>query len=139
MIEFFKIHKPLDFVAEQGDPEKRKQNIERAKAELSRLFFDPKTYNMGRVGRYKINAKFKMINPEEFHDGVNSQTLRRIDIIEALRYMINAISEVEGYKFDDIDHLGNRRVRTVGEITYITIKNRILSNGKGGKRKNDHE
>ena len=122
LIEFLKMHRPLDFVSEQGDPKKRKQNIERAKTELSRLFFNPKNYNMGKVGRYKINTKFKMINPDEFHDKVNDQTLRSIDIIEALRYMINAISEVEGYKFDDIDHLGNRRIRTVGELFTLQLK-----------------
>ena len=122
LVEFLKIHKPLDHATEQGDPEKKKQNVERAKIELHRLFFDPKTYNLGRVGRYKINAKFKMINPDEFHDRVDSQTLRPIDIIEALRYMINAISEVEGYQFDDIDHLGNRRVRTVGELLTLQLK-----------------
>ena len=122
LLQFLKTYKPLDLIIEQGDPEKRKQNIDRARSELKRLFFDPKTYNMGRVGRYKINTKFKMINPSEFHDGVDNQTLRVVDIIEALKYMINAISEVEGYKFDDIDHLGNRRVRTMGELLTLQLK-----------------
>ena len=122
LAEFLKIQRPLEYVSDQGDPEKQKQNLERANAELKRLFFDPKTYDMGVVGRYKINAKFKMINPEEFNDDIKDQTLRPVDIMEALRFMIKAVNEIEGYQFDDIDHLGNRRVRTVGELLTLQLK-----------------
>ncbi|MCS6984527.1 MAG: DNA-directed RNA polymerase subunit beta [Leptospiraceae bacterium] len=122
LIEFLKIQKPLEYSADHGDPEKRQRNIDRAKAELNRLFFDPKTYNMGSVGRYKINAKFRHLNPKDFSDDVTEKTLRPIDIIETVKYMVYAINEVDGYHFDDIDHLGNRRVRTVGELLTMQLK-----------------
>ena len=122
LIDFLKIQKPLEYSNDNGDPEKRERNIEKAKFELNRLFFDPKTYNMSSVGRYKINSKFKYLNPGNFEDSVTDLTLRPIDIIETLKYMINCINEVDGYKFDDIDHLGNRRVRTVNELLTLQLK-----------------
>ncbi len=122
LLEFLKVQRPLEYISEKGDPVKREQNLERAKAELHRLFFDPKTYDMGVVGRYKINAKFKVINPKEFNDEVTEQTLRPADIMQALRFMLNVVNEVEGYPCDDIDHLGNRRVRTVGELLTLQLK-----------------
>ena len=122
LIEFLKIQKPLEYVNDNNDPEKRERNLEKAKFELNRLFFDPKTYNMSSVGRYKINSKFKYLSPGNFDDSVTELTLRPIDIIETLKYMINCINEVEGYKFDDIDHLGNRRVRTVNELLTLQLK-----------------
>ena len=122
LIEFLKIQRPLEYSADHGDPEKRSRNLDRAKAELERLFFDPKTYNMGSVGRYKINARFAHLNAKEFNDKVPDQTLRPVDITETVKYMINVINEVDGYQFDDIDHLGNRRVRTVGELLTTNLK-----------------
>lgn len=122
LIEFLKIQRPLEYTAEHGDPEKHEKNLERARAELDRLFFDPKTYNMGSVGRYKINAKFNHRNPDDFGEDVKEQALRPIDIIETLRFMINVINEVDGFDIDDIDHLGNRRVRTVGELLTLQMK-----------------
>ncbi|RME88574.1 MAG: DNA-directed RNA polymerase subunit beta [Candidatus Hydrogenedentota bacterium] len=122
LIEFLKIQKPLEYTADHGDEEKRKKNVERAEAELKRLFFDPKTYDLGKVGRYKVNAKFKHIKPDEFSDDVKDRTLRPVDILEALKYMVYIINEVDGYQVDDIDHLGNRRVRTVGELLTLQLK-----------------
>ncbi len=122
LVEFIKQQKPLDYSADHGDEEKRLKNLERANAELHRLFFDPKTYNMGSVGRYKINARFKHLNGKEFGDDVTTQTLRPIDIVETCKYMVNLIHEVPGYQYDDIDHLGNRRVRTVGELLTTQLK-----------------
>ncbi|MCH8473769.1 MAG: DNA-directed RNA polymerase subunit beta [Opitutales bacterium] len=79
-----------------------------AKALLKRLFFDPKRYDLGRVGRYKINQKL----------GLNADIEQRIlsaeDIVAATKYLIR-LKGGEG-TFDDIDHLGSRRVRTVGEL-----------------------
>ncbi len=120
--EFLKIQRPLEYVPDQGDKEKREKNIERAKLELDRLFFNRKSYDMGVVGRYKVNSKFKHRNPKNFGEDVTSQVLRVIDIAETLKYMIYAVNEVEGYPFDDIDHLGNRRVRTVSELLTIQFK-----------------
>src|SRR5213596_1693120 len=87
-----------------GDP----PTVANAKALLKRLFFDPKKYDLGRVGRYKINQKL----------GINVDSSERIltdkDFIAAIKYLIN-LRRGEG-TLDDIDHLGSRRVRTVGEL-----------------------
>ncbi len=77
---------------------------------LRRLFFDPRRYDLGRVGRYKINQKLAL-------DGIVDDELRVLDerdVIEALRHLL-AI-RMGRDNVDDIDHLGSRRVRTVGEL-----------------------
>ena len=96
-------------------------SFEKANLELHRLFFNPKTFDLGEVGRYKINRKFVFNNPEDFKD-VQDRTLRSEDIIETVRYLINLIEEVDDYHPDDIDHLGNRRVRTAGELVLNQVK-----------------
>jgi DNA-directed RNA polymerase subunit beta len=83
-------------------------NVETARNLVSRLFFDEKRYDLGDVGRYRINSRIKVSPPE----GVN--TLTKDDFIEAFKYIVN-LNSGEGY-IDDIDHLGNRRVRSVGEL-----------------------
>ena len=77
---------------------------------LRRLFFDPRRYDLGRVGRYKINQKLDL-------DGKVEQDLRVLDeqdVIAALRHLIEVRKGI--MSVDDIDHLGSRRVRTVGEL-----------------------
>ncbi|MEQ8350405.1 MAG: DNA-directed RNA polymerase subunit beta [Leptospiraceae bacterium] len=96
-------------------------NVENAKNELNRLFFSDKSYDLGDVGRYKINNKFRFHNEKQFKD-CNDRALREIDIIETLKYFVNLINEVPGYNYDDIDHLGNRRVRSVGELLMNQLK-----------------
>src|SRR5882724_365664 len=83
-------------------------NIETARQALERLFFHPKRYDLGRVGRYKINQRLKV--------GVakDHTVLTEDDFIAIIRYLIE-LREGRGYT-DDIDHLGNRRVRSVGEL-----------------------
>ncbi|MCZ6918584.1 MAG: DNA-directed RNA polymerase subunit beta [Gemmatimonadetes bacterium] len=83
-------------------------NIATARAALERLFFNPKRYDLGRVGRYKINQRLKVQVPE------NHTVLTQEDFVAIIRYLLD-LSEGRGYT-DDIDHLGNRRVRTVGEL-----------------------
>jgi DNA-directed RNA polymerase subunit beta len=79
-----------------------------AKALLKRLFFDPKRYDLGRVGRYKINQKLNLkVDLEE-------RTISAGDVVEATKYLIR-LKKGDGF-VDDIDHLGSRRVRTVGEL-----------------------
>ncbi len=83
-------------------------NLETARAALERLFFNPKRYDLGRVGRYKINQRLKVHIPPDH------TVLTKEDFVAIVRYLIE-LSEGQGYT-DDIDHLGNRRVRTVGEL-----------------------
>jgi DNA-directed RNA polymerase subunit beta len=78
-----------------------------AKALIKRLFFDPKRYDLGRVGRYKINQKLKF-------DSGDSRILTVRDLVEATKYLLK-LKKGEG-SLDDIDHLGSRRIRTVGEL-----------------------
>lgn len=71
-------------------------------------FFDEKRYDLGKVGRYKINKKLGLNLPE------TQRTLTVHDIVSAIEYLINLTFD-EG-NIDDIDHLGNRRIRSVGEL-----------------------
>lgn len=87
-----------------GDP----PTAANAKALLKRLFFDPKRYDLGRVGRYKINQKLSLSNKNE------SRILTKEDLVEATKYLLK-LKQGEG-SLDDIDHLGSRRIRTVGEL-----------------------
>ena len=83
-------------------------NIATARAALERVFFDPRRYDLGRVGRYKINQRLGLdVAPAE-------SVLTKEDFVAILQYLIE-LSEGRG-RIDDIDHLGNRRVRTVGEL-----------------------
>ena len=77
---------------------------------LRRLFFDPKRYDLGRVGRYKINQKLGLAGKV---DG-DLRVMDKLDVIEAIRHLIKTRKGEEAV--DDIDHLGSRRVRTVGEL-----------------------
>ncbi len=87
--------------------------LSNARSAIMRLFFDPKRYNLGRVGRYKLNRKMGLGTTDE---ELNVVTLRKEDVIEALKYLIRLKLGDEHAFVDDIDHLGNRRVRSVGEL-----------------------
>src|SRR6188472_1652719 len=79
-----------------------------AKQALERLFFSPKRYVLGRVGRYKINQRLGMNMPADY------TVLSKEDFVEIIRYLVE-LHEGRGH-VDDIDHLGNRRIRSVGEL-----------------------
>ncbi|WP_438481487.1 DNA-directed RNA polymerase subunit beta [Oleiharenicola lentus] len=79
-----------------------------AKALLKRLFFDPKRYDLGRVGRYKINQKL------DLKVDLENRVLEASDVVAATKYLVR-LKKADGI-VDDIDHLGSRRVRTVGEL-----------------------
>ncbi len=82
--------------------------VEIAQEFFNKLFYDPATYDLSVVGRYKINAKLGLDTP------IEHRTLTKEDIILGVKHLVRLKDELrEG---DDIDHLGNRRVRTVGEL-----------------------
>jgi DNA-directed RNA polymerase subunit beta len=87
-----------------GDP----PNIENARKLLKNLFFDPVRYDLGEVGRYKLNKRLRLNIPE------SQLALTREDIAEIVRHIIMVNNGTDTP--DDVDHLGNRRVRTVGEL-----------------------
>jgi len=88
--------------------------VEAAEKDINSMFFSTRRYDLGRVGRYKLNKKFMHSPPlDEF-------TLTKQDIIATMKYLINVYAEVE--KVDDVDHLGNRRIRSVGELMANAMK-----------------
>ncbi|MCL2181959.1 MAG: DNA-directed RNA polymerase subunit beta [Chitinispirillia bacterium] len=88
-----------------GDP----PTVEVARNLVQRAFFDDKRYDLGSVGRYRVNTRLNVTPPEDVKN-----TLTKEDFVEAYKYMIK-LNAGDGF-IDDIDHLGNRRVRSVGEL-----------------------
>ena len=97
LIEVYKKLRPGDPASPQG-----------GRSILESRFFDEKKYDIGRVGRYKLNKKLNLNIPK------NQRTLTVQDIVASIEYLINLTYD-EG-SVDDIDHLGNRRIRSVGEL-----------------------
>lgn len=87
--------------------------LSNARSAIMRLFFDPKRYNLGRVGRYKLNSKLGF---ELTDEQLQTVTLTKEDVIGALKYLMRLKQGRDDVNVDDIDHLGNRRVRSVGEL-----------------------
>ncbi len=81
---------------------------------LDSRFFDPKRYDLGRVGRYKLNRKLRLTIAD------TTRVLTPQDILAAIDYLINL--EFDIGNTDDIDHLGNRRVRSVGELLQNQVR-----------------
>ena len=81
---------------------------------LESRFFDPRRYDLGKVGRYKMNKKLRLTVPD------NLRVLTSEDIISVVDYLINL--EFDIGSIDDIDHLGNRRVRSVGELLQNQVR-----------------
>jgi DNA-directed RNA polymerase subunit beta len=88
--------------------------VEAAEKDLTSMFFSERRYDLGRVGRYKLNKKF------DYQDDVKDFTLIREDIIQTMKYLIKVYIGDE--QVDDIDHLGNRRIRSVGELMTNQLK-----------------
>src|SRR5690242_4448727 len=87
-----------------GDP----PTLETAQNLFNNLFFNPERYDLSKVGRLKLNYKFKL------DESLENTVLTKRDILETIRYLID-LKNGKG-SIDDIDHLGNRRVRAVGEL-----------------------
>ena len=93
-----------------GDP----PTLDTAKTLFHNLFFNPERYDLSRVGRLKLNYKFYRDLPEDQRPALDLQVLTPQDILETVRHLIE-LKNGRG-SVDDIDHLGNRRVRAVGEL-----------------------
>ncbi len=88
--------------------------VDAAEKDLNSMFFSLRRYDLGRVGRYKLNKKF------DYKENVEDHTLVKQDIIETMKFLLNVYIGDE--QIDDIDHLGNRRIRSVGELMTNQLK-----------------
>jgi DNA-directed RNA polymerase subunit beta len=95
-----------------GEPPTR----ENAQTLLENLFFNPKRYDVAKVGRYKINKKLELEVP------IATGVLTEDDIAATIDYLCRLHTGEEGYEPDDIDHFGNRRLRTVGELIQNQVR-----------------
>ena len=84
--------------------------VDASRSLLEGLLFNPQRYDLARVGRYKVNKKLNLTTEEEV------MVLTDEDIVATLRYLLSLAAGEQGFKVDDIDHFGNRRIRTVGEL-----------------------
>jgi len=105
--EFYKKMRP-------GDP----PTYENARSYLQTLLFSPRRYDLGRVGRYKLNGRLSLDIPEE------TRTLTKLDLIKIVERMMLVNNGAEDP--DDIDHLGNRRIKTVGELIQNQLRVGLL-------------
>ncbi|MCR5285400.1 MAG: DNA-directed RNA polymerase subunit beta [Treponema sp.] len=97
-------------ILQPGEP----MTVDQAEKDLNSLFFSERRYDLGRVGRYKLNKKFG------YSDDVKDFTLIKDDIINTMKFLIKVYIGEE--QIDDIDHLGNRRIRSVGELMTNQLK-----------------
>ena len=84
--------------------------VDASRTLLEGLLFNPQRYDLARVGRYKVNKKLNLTCAEDV------MVLTDEDIVATLRYLLSLAAGEPGFKTDDIDHFGNRRIRTVGEL-----------------------
>ena len=102
--------------------------LEKAKALFHEKFYDTNRYRLGRVGRFRINRKLGLNIPE------TEMTLRPDDLIAAIRYLVQLRNGEPDAEIDDIDHLGNRRLRTIDELAADELRKGFLeaaANGPG--------
>jgi DNA-directed RNA polymerase subunit beta len=95
-----------------GEPPTR----ESAQTLLDNLFFNPKRYDLAKVGRYKVNKKLGLALP------LTQGVLTEDDVVGTIEYVVRLHAGEDGYEVDDIDHFGNRRLRTVGELIQNQIR-----------------
>ena len=94
--------------------------LEKAKALFHEKFYDTNRYRLGRVGRFRINRKLGLDVPED------EMVLRPEDLINAVRYVLGLVTGETGVYVDDIDHLGNRRLRTIDELACDEMRKGFL-------------
>ncbi|MGR3309357.1 MAG: DNA-directed RNA polymerase subunit beta [Candidatus Brocadiales bacterium] len=95
------------------------QQLDKAKQLFNEKFQDPKRYRLGAVGRFRLNRKLRQNIPE------TEMTLQEEDFINSIKYIIK-LRKGEGASVDDIDHLGNRRLRTIGELVGEELRKGFL-------------
>jgi DNA-directed RNA polymerase subunit beta len=100
--------------------------VESARGLIKTLFYNPKRYDLTRVGRYKLTQKFGReavdVEDMEVYRSQDLGLLSKDDILDTIRYLVKLHEGADGYRTDDIDHFGNRRVRTVGELIQNQIR-----------------
>jgi DNA-directed RNA polymerase subunit beta len=94
--------------------------VEKARTLFADKFFDDKRYRLGKVGRFRINRKFDMDVPEDI------MHLRPDDFIAVVEYMLDLRARKDSAHIDDIDHLGNRRLRTLDELAVEEMRKGFL-------------
>jgi DNA-directed RNA polymerase subunit beta len=94
--------------------------LEKARALFHEKFYDTNRYRLGRVGRFRINRKLGLKIDE------NEMTLRPDDLIAAINYLVRLRANDPGAEIDDIDHLGNRRLRTIDELACDELRKGFL-------------
>ena len=94
--------------------------LEKARALFAEKFYDTNRYRLGNVGRFRINRKLKLNIPED------EMTLRPEDLVSSIRYLIRLVSGDPEVEIDDIDHLGNRRLRTIDELACDELRKGFL-------------
>jgi DNA-directed RNA polymerase subunit beta len=100
--------------------------VDSAEKLIKSLFENQKRYDLTRVGRYKLNQKFNRpsddVDDREAYRARKMGLLSKEDILDTIRYLVKLHDGADGYRTDDIDHFGNRRVRTVGELIQNQIR-----------------
>ena len=94
--------------------------LEKARTLFEEKFYDSNRYRLGRVGRFRISRKLNLSISEK------EMTLRPDDLIATMGYLLNLATAEEGYQVDDIDHLGNRRLRTIDELASDELRKGFL-------------
>jgi len=95
--------------------------VESARSLIENLFFNPKRYDLARVGRYKVNKKLGLGFDEKAIDEMGT-VLRKEDILETIRYLVRLHARDPEVETDDIDNFANRRIRPVGELIQNQIR-----------------
>lgn len=109
LIEFFKKMRP-------GNP----VSVAAGKRLMDDMFFNPKRYDLGPVGRHKLNKRFGFPDDPKTINGIKSRLIEKRDLIAVMKYLEHLASE--DVEIDDIDHLGNRRIRSVGELLQNQVR-----------------
>jgi DNA-directed RNA polymerase subunit beta len=94
--------------------------LDKARALFHEKFFDTNRYRLGRVGRFRINRKLSQDVPED------EMILRSEDLVHAIKYIVRLVSGELEVEVDDIDHLGNRRLRTIDELACEELRKGFL-------------